>query len=80
MPLAGRPTTTFEDDVFLSGHLALNDVAGTDVQMRAFLGVEALDLFYDLRQDDHLLVAFRRLFCVARCSGFNRCGGLSRTG
>jgi hypothetical protein len=86
-------TTPFEDDVFVGGRLAMNDVAGSellfggivdrssgstflnleasrrltnnwtvDVQMRAFVGVAEGELFYDPRDDDHLLIALRRFF------------------
>jgi hypothetical protein len=86
-------TTPFEDDVFVGGRLAMNDVAGSqvlfggivdrtsgsafvnlegsrrlsnywtiDVQARAFVGVEAGELFYDLRDDDHLMISLRRFF------------------
>jgi hypothetical protein len=85
--------TAFQDDVFVGGRLAMNDVAGSellfggivdrgngsaflnlegsrrltnnwavDLQMRAFVGQEPGDLLYDLRRDDHLLLAFRRFF------------------
>lgn len=86
-------TTPFEDDIFVGGRLAMNDVAGSellfggivdrssgstflnlegsrrlsnnwtiDLQMRAFLGVDPGERFHDLRNDDHLMVAFRRFF------------------
>jgi len=86
-------TTAFEDDIFVGGRIAANDVAGSqllfggivdrgngatflnlegsrrlsnnwtvEVQTRAFLGFEDADLFYELRQDHHLLLAFRRFF------------------
>lgn len=86
-------TTAFEDDIFVGGRIAANDVTGSqllfggivdrgngatflnlegsrrlsnnwtvEVQTRAFLGFGDADLFYELRQDHHLLLAFRRFF------------------
>ena len=88
-----RATTAFQDDVFVGGRLAMNDVAGSellfggivdrdngstffnlegsrrlsnnwtvDLQARVFVGLEPGDFLYDLRRDDHLLLAFRRFF------------------
>ena len=85
--------TAFQDDIFVGGRLAMNDVAGSellfggivdrgngsaflnlegsrrltnnwtvDLQIRAFVGLEPGDFLYDLRRDDHLLLAFRRFF------------------
>jgi len=40
----------------LEGSRRLSNSWTVDIQMRAFLGFEAADIFYDLRQDHHLLV------------------------
>ena len=46
----------------LEGSRRLSNYWTVDLQMRAFFGAAPEDLFYDLRDDDHVMLALRRFF------------------